>query len=229
VSVSVGMMCIVTLSAFLRSVSRRGLPLLLGFGGCICSAADPQTIIQDPEQVKSPQPATPPKRGEHEGRQPPAPDFILARVPRFGTRGLRIPKPDDVRRIVAELYQHPFQLGEVAPFAVPYDAYRGVLAAFEPAEIDPEPYPEMIEIGTLRIDEKNGAVHRLCIFWWIPGSSLYFSLDGIRCRRVRDLPRDDPRCLDEAFVLDGALRRAVATIRANEGKNASHDRCGHVR
>ncbi len=134
--------------------------------------------------------------------------LVVVKVPRFGDRGLSLPKADEIATMTGEAYQHLFGLPDTGRFVISEKRYSEVLDLFLPAVVDEYPYPEMVEIGTICITAKNGETRRLCMYWWVPGSRLFFSLNGIRCCHCC-LPEDpnDSEHLDEAMVLDELLRK----------------------
>jgi hypothetical protein len=69
-------------------------------------------------------------------------NYVDVKVPRLGTRDLILPEASEVEAIVAEVYQHPLRLPDVAPFRLTESQFPSVLQFFKNAEIDKKPYPE---------------------------------------------------------------------------------------
>jgi hypothetical protein len=159
---------------------------------------------------------------ETPGSRPPVPgrntDEVTVTVPAIGHRDLTVPKSHDVAEMTAEVYGHPFGLKDTGSFPVPADHFDPVLRRFSPAEVDDHPYPEMIEIGTIRIKMTSGETQHVSVYWAFPGSELYFSLRGIRCRVSRHPISADEHELDGAMVLDDLLRKIAATSAAESSQ-----------
>jgi hypothetical protein len=124
----------------------------------------------------------------------------------------RIPAADQVARMRAEAYAHPFSpsMHDIGPFDVPPERYDDILRYFRIASLDrraPSAMPQ--EIGTILVTTKNNAMFRICWFWEGKGTRLAFSWSG-----VRYCATGDRFAFDETLFLDRVLRHIYEGIPA---------------
>lgn len=104
--------------------------------------------------------------------------------------GCVLPDVGDISSIVADMYWHPFApLGapDIANFQIPRENFAEVLQPFQQSvpdnkirpDFDEIRQPDLSEIGTIRINLKEGGCLRIC--WFDRGQNrLYFSCAGRR-------------------------------------------------
>ena len=84
--------------------------------------------------------------------------------------------------MTAECYAHvlsPF-IKDTPRFTVPREDYERVLSYFRDSGLDPEPWPNDQELGTIRFVYKGGRAIRICWFWTGHKGPMTFTWAGIR-------------------------------------------------
>jgi hypothetical protein len=115
-----------------------------------------------------------------------------------------IPPLDAIETMTAEAYSHVLAplVKDVPSFKVPKAEYSRLLNHFRECELDARPWPDEMEIGTIRIELVGGRMTRICWFWEGQKGRMVFTWAGIRYRTVGKKFAED-----ETLAFDTVVRK----------------------
>jgi|GEM_PF-6048456 len=145
---------------------------------------------------------------------------------------LKLPDVSDIASIIADTYHHPFGPlcgPDLVNFQIPREGFADVLQYFQRGKLvkdmrcenDHDCQPDSSEIGTMRINLKEGGCIRIC--WFDHGKNrLHFSCAGQRYVRVGDWIGQDGS--DETLNIDGRIRSLCQKAMAKQVQEKSEDK-----